>query len=151
VERLFDWGDSEAINWAAFYSDCEHEVIQVTKGHRITLTYNLYVSEHRGAVLTKFSIVNPSLYPLYDKVKAILSQPGFMKEGQFSQSVPHQYIFLNLVRWNFGILLCSSICTRNERCICPTPMGPQEHRYGNPHCFPKSWSRGQGWSNQATP
>ncbi|KAK6858062.1 hypothetical protein PG995_005761 [Apiospora arundinis] len=34
--------DSQAIHWAAFYSDCEHEVLEVTSGHRITLTYNLY-------------------------------------------------------------------------------------------------------------
>ncbi|KAL6043448.1 Fe2OG dioxygenase domain-containing protein [Balamuthia mandrillaris] len=33
------------VKWAAFYSDCEHEILPVTEGHRITLTYNLY-SEH---------------------------------------------------------------------------------------------------------
>lgn len=31
-----------AIYWAAFYSDCTHEVLPVTSGHRVTLTYNLY-------------------------------------------------------------------------------------------------------------
>ncbi|KAL6069936.1 Fe2OG dioxygenase domain-containing protein [Balamuthia mandrillaris] len=30
------------VKWAAFYSDCEHEILPVTEGHRITLTYNLY-------------------------------------------------------------------------------------------------------------
>ncbi|KAI4729404.1 hypothetical protein E4T49_02837 [Aureobasidium sp. EXF-10728] len=43
----FDWsasssiGQTPAIHWAAFYSDCSHEVQEVTAGHRITLTYNL--------------------------------------------------------------------------------------------------------------
>jgi len=32
------------IKWIAFYSDCEHEVLPVKKGYRLTLTYNLYCS-----------------------------------------------------------------------------------------------------------
>jgi hypothetical protein len=40
VERYFDLGsnieDNSSIQWAAFYSDCEHEVLPVTSGHRIT-------------------------------------------------------------------------------------------------------------------
>ncbi|KAL6049189.1 Fe2OG dioxygenase domain-containing protein [Balamuthia mandrillaris] len=31
-----------SVKWAAFYADCEHEILPVTAGHRITLTYNLY-------------------------------------------------------------------------------------------------------------
>ncbi|SMR46687.1 unnamed protein product [Zymoseptoria tritici ST99CH_1A5] len=53
-EVLFDWSKSAnrgdagpCIKWAAFYSDCEHEVHQVTAGHRITLTYNLQLSRSR--------------------------------------------------------------------------------------------------------
>lgn len=42
--EAFDWakksGES-SIQWAAFYSDCEHEVFEVKSGHRVTLTYNL--------------------------------------------------------------------------------------------------------------
>jgi hypothetical protein len=38
----YDWSTTDdnapAIKWAAFYSDCEHEVLVVTDGHRITLT-----------------------------------------------------------------------------------------------------------------
>lgn len=66
-EHVFDWSDrtlefadhshkkaklndnSEAspgaaakIQWAAFYSNCEHEVFEVRSGHRLTLTYNLF-------------------------------------------------------------------------------------------------------------
>ena len=32
---VWDWGNEnlEAIKWAAFYSDCEHEVMEVESGH----------------------------------------------------------------------------------------------------------------------
>ena len=43
-ETVCDWSaeKGDAVQWAAFYSDCEHEVLEVVSGHRITLTYNLY-------------------------------------------------------------------------------------------------------------
>lgn len=42
----FDWGKStQNIQFAAFYSDVEHEVLEVQSGHRVTLTYNLYAGE----------------------------------------------------------------------------------------------------------
>ncbi|KAI4950199.1 hypothetical protein J4E91_004855 [Alternaria rosae] len=46
---MFDWsGDVNATQWAAFYSDCKHEFLEVTAGHRITLTYNLFVRRGFG-------------------------------------------------------------------------------------------------------
>lgn len=42
----FDWGNNtQSIQFAAFYSDVEHEVLEVHSGHRVTLTYNLYAGE----------------------------------------------------------------------------------------------------------
>jgi hypothetical protein len=46
VVHTFDWSlespPAEALlQWGAFYSDCKHEVHEVTSGARITLTYNL--------------------------------------------------------------------------------------------------------------
>ncbi|GME37252.1 hypothetical protein F5883DRAFT_230388 [Neofusicoccum parvum] len=41
----YDWDKtqaSQALQWAALYSDCEHEVLEVTSGYRVTLTFNLY-------------------------------------------------------------------------------------------------------------
>ena len=82
-EALFDWSNlgEAAIKWAAFYSDCEHEVLEVKSGHRITLTYNLYISENVGGILQRYPTVDPTLYPLYEGAKQMLEQPGFMKEG----------------------------------------------------------------------
>lgn len=47
-EMTFDWSDLSQegdIQWAALFSDCEHEVLEVTAGHRVTLTYNLFWGE----------------------------------------------------------------------------------------------------------
>ena len=49
----FDWSSPPDIprrtaSWAVFFSDVEHEVLPVTQGHRITLTYNLYAKHYGG-------------------------------------------------------------------------------------------------------
>jgi hypothetical protein len=45
-DHVFDWGTLSTsspmeVQWAAFYSDCPHEIFPVTTGNRITMTYNL--------------------------------------------------------------------------------------------------------------
>lgn len=87
----FDWstasGSSSCIQWAAFYSDCEHEVLEVTSGHRLTLSYNLYIREHDYLranpcqVLGRTLIMSPEQLPLYNVVRDLLEQPGFLREG----------------------------------------------------------------------
>lgn len=79
----FDWSamSGSSIQWAAFYSDCEHEILTIKEGARITLTYNLYVAEPVGHVLAPNPIVDPQTLPLYQYVKTLLEQPGFMEEG----------------------------------------------------------------------
>ena len=73
---VFDWsGDApSAIQWAAFYSDCEHEGLEVKTGHRVALTYNLYVSETVGGILQYFPTADPSLYQLFEGTKRMLQQ-----------------------------------------------------------------------------
>jgi len=83
-EMLYDWSNEKAdkIEWAAFYSDCQHEVRQVQSGHRITLTYNLYVHERLGGVLRRHPAVLPESYPLFAIVKKLLSEPRFLSLGK---------------------------------------------------------------------
>ncbi|TVY39200.1 hypothetical protein LSUB1_G003079 [Lachnellula subtilissima] len=102
VERFFDLGSNDSktsstIHWAAFYSDCEHEVLPVTSGHRITLTYQLYVSEHLGGVVNPtFPTADPKLYPLYQSLKEMLESPAFMKKGgMLGFHCAHQYAHTN--------------------------------------------------------
>ncbi|TGO13033.1 hypothetical protein BTUL_0078g00420 [Botrytis tulipae] len=81
-DTFFDWGNkSDSIQWAAFYSDCEHEVLEVTSGHRVTLTYNLYISQKIGIPLQKNLVADPTLSPLYEVARNVLVQPDFMKRG----------------------------------------------------------------------
>lgn len=83
LETIFDWGQKEAnkIQWAAFYSDCEHEVLEVKSGHRITLTYNLYVRERLGGVMRQNTSVNLKQYALSNKFIDALKAPDFMTKG----------------------------------------------------------------------
>ncbi|PYI02019.1 hypothetical protein BO78DRAFT_400862 [Aspergillus sclerotiicarbonarius CBS 121057] len=83
-ETNFDWSPQSgaSIQWAAFYSDCEHEIATITAGDRITLTYNLYVREMTAAPITPIHPdIEPQTFPLYGLIESLLATPGFMKEG----------------------------------------------------------------------
>lgn len=76
----YRWGDTTSVlQWAAFYSDCEHEVMEVTRGFRVTLTYNLFWSA------TIKPLANPSLQlsslPIYSEVRGALQDPSFLYKG----------------------------------------------------------------------
>ncbi|EJD48524.1 hypothetical protein AURDEDRAFT_35384, partial [Auricularia subglabra TFB-10046 SS5] len=61
--------------WAAFFSDVEHEVLPVSSGHRVTLTYNLYYTAQKG---------NPRPPPpdeLVDAFDTLLADATFMPQG----------------------------------------------------------------------
>ncbi|KAF2649770.1 hypothetical protein K491DRAFT_683553 [Lophiostoma macrostomum CBS 122681] len=83
----FDWGITGSnsglggIQWAAFYSDCEHEVLEVIEGYRITLTYNLYYSPGVGDLAGNSPAMDIKQLPLFNKVKAALDDPAFLAEG----------------------------------------------------------------------
>ena len=77
-EVRFDWSSSSTTaQWAAFYSDVEHEVLPVTSGHRFTLTYNLYHTSPSCHPVSFDIAVNP----LYKELLAALQMPHFMREG----------------------------------------------------------------------
>ncbi|KAM7197776.1 putative 2og-fe oxygenase family protein [Naviculisporaceae sp. PSN 640] len=82
---VFDWGssgDAQQVQWAAFYSDCEHEVLQVQSGQRVTLTYNLYAGTSPSDPLTQAPPIDKGLQlPLAQYLKNILSNKDFMPEG----------------------------------------------------------------------
>lgn len=79
----FDWAvkSGSTVQWAAFYSDCEHEIMTVTEGERVTLTYNLFVVEPKGQSIPQSDITDPTKMPLYESIKDRLREPGFMKDG----------------------------------------------------------------------
>ncbi|KAB5542402.1 hypothetical protein GE09DRAFT_1244641 [Coniochaeta sp. 2T2.1] len=75
--------DPASIRWAAFYSDCEHEVNEVTSGHRVTLTYNLYAVRGNESLTGHCPSLDASHLPLYHGVEALLQDGRFMKDGGY--------------------------------------------------------------------
>ena len=73
---IFDSGQELAakgqlsIGYAAFFSEIEHEVVPVTSGHRVTLTYNLYFDDD-GPISAD---------------DAVSKHPPLVKEGAFRES-----------------------------------------------------------------
>ncbi|KAH8110531.1 hypothetical protein DFH11DRAFT_1514350 [Phellopilus nigrolimitatus] len=89
-EWSFDSGDilskqtSPSIGYVAFFSDVEHEVLPVTSGCRVTITYNLYFDDDNE--------VEPSVQRVggnasYDAIKAafaqLLNDPTFFPDGGY--------------------------------------------------------------------
>lgn len=94
----FDWSMPETarpeIQWAAFYSDCEHEVMEVTSGHRITLTYNLYARSITGSPQVGNGLMDPTQLQSYDILHSLFLQENFMPDGGYlgvhtSHAYPH--------------------------------------------------------------
>jgi hypothetical protein len=78
----FDWSkDSSNIHWAAFYGDCEHEVAQVISGHRITLTYNLFLRRGPGEMAGHSPTLDATQISAYKAAKAALESPAFFPNG----------------------------------------------------------------------
>lgn len=105
-EMDFDWEhqSAHAIQWAAFYSDCEHEIKTITEGQRITLTYNLYIAEPLEADAPT-SLIDAKRLVLYREMKSTLQNPGFMPKGK---------VMLNTRYRIFGIMAdCYRRCSWN--------------------------------------
>lgn len=105
-EVVYDWSkhttlpNHPCVQWAAFYSDCEHEVREVTSGHRITLTYNLFLSPGTGLATCRPSSLDRSRLPLVAPLKAMLRNDKFMPKGGYlgihmAHRYPHTHPRLN--------------------------------------------------------
>ena len=95
-EVVFDWSSNPAqkIQWAAFFSDVEHEVLPVADGYRVTLTYNLCHSEKIGSQVAS---VDPKQSPFYKELAAALGNPHFMREGGvLGFACRHKYVLTDL-------------------------------------------------------
>ena len=89
VNALTSLEPSPSLVYVAFYSDIEHEVLKVTAGSRVTLTYNLYLA--RGSVSEAPVSSDPSTASVKPNLKGttnfqatlrrLLKSPEFMPEG----------------------------------------------------------------------
>ncbi|SJL08216.1 uncharacterized protein ARMOST_11579 [Armillaria ostoyae] len=74
--------EAPVISYVAFYSDTEHEVLPVTSGVRVTLTYNLYLEDKKPTA------------PAESSTGAALTDKNFLPEGGLlGFGLRHQYPF----------------------------------------------------------
>ena len=92
---VYDWSSLpenpvHKIQWAAFFGDIEHEILTVTEGYRVTLTYNLYNCDKARAEPDVAS-------PFYASLKSAVGHPHFLREGgTLGFSCQHSYVFEEL-------------------------------------------------------
>lgn len=93
-EKVFDWSSSpedplNVVCWAAFFSDVEHEILPVTCGHRLTVTYNLYFN-----VIESKKVPSSSVGPFHTALKEALYAPHFLRNGGcLGFDCKHAYVF----------------------------------------------------------
>ncbi|RSL42096.1 hypothetical protein CEP54_015600 [Fusarium duplospermum] len=83
----FNWDNMDSygpqIQWAAFYSDCKHEVQEVYSGHRITLTYNLYVTRGDGQLSNQPTPLDIKSTPLFGHLEELITDNTFLPDGGY--------------------------------------------------------------------
>ncbi|KAK7681615.1 hypothetical protein QCA50_015348 [Cerrena zonata] len=71
------------VGFIAFYGDVEHEVLPITSGYRVTMTYNLYYDRTSPTIV----YVPTSVDDRYDRLKAtfeeMLDQPPLLPNGGY--------------------------------------------------------------------
>ena len=63
--------EASELNYAAFYCDCEHEVLPVVEGHRICLVYNLLLETDESAAKLQYA---PDFGSQVDTIAALLEE-----------------------------------------------------------------------------
>ena len=95
------------VAFVSFFSDVEHEVLPVTSGHRLTITYNLYFSpirEVRGPPSTALRVLQPSgahTPTVSTALAALLADPTILPDGgTLGFGLQHQYPLPK--SWTYG-------------------------------------------------
>lgn len=95
--KVTDRGSPEELSFVAFYGDCEHEVLPVTDGFRVTLTYNLVAKGRTGPDAAAFA-AHRSVAVLAEQLRAHFNTPvEWLKgrvHGQPAKRPPRQLVYL---------------------------------------------------------
>lgn len=81
---------TETLPWTFLYSDCEHEILPVTSGTRLTLAYDVFstASSHPAPPLP----LSTSFTPLHKSLSASLQSPDFLPDGgRLAIALSHAY------------------------------------------------------------
>ncbi|EJP63178.1 oxidoreductase, 2OG-Fe(II) oxygenase family protein [Beauveria bassiana ARSEF 2860] len=129
-ETTFDWSTPSDesklphIEWAAFYSDCEHEVMEVSSGHRLTLTYNLYAVPGTRHLTGRSSVLDPTRLPLHSAIERLISDDPLCGKGLVFEALSYQISDQSTLTLNAGGTLgfwCSHAYAYNDTREAPLP------------------------------
>jgi len=102
-------GSESKVAYVAFFSDTDHEVTEVTSGHRVTLTYNLYISgSEAAAVQAKHAQQDGELLTALQKVLDSSETSGL----RLGFGLQHQYAFSNSHLYQFDLSESCGLCLR---------------------------------------
>jgi len=93
AEQMFRFGEAsseQSANFVAFYADCEHEVRRITRGRRLTLTYNLTLKKPRKGKSKDSNAADSEVDSLGQSINSwIAARPGeplvFALEHQYTE------------------------------------------------------------------
>ncbi|MEU7632908.1 2OG-Fe(II) oxygenase [Nocardia sp. NPDC049220] len=95
--KVTDRGSPEELSFVAFYGDCEHEVLPVTDGFRITLTYNLVAKGRTSPDAAAFA-PHPSVALLTEQLRehftTPIELPTWRSHGKPAIRPPRQLVYL---------------------------------------------------------
>ncbi|KAG5637257.1 hypothetical protein H0H81_005221 [Sphagnurus paluster] len=75
---------SPSITYIAFHRGADHEVIPVTAGYRVTLTYNLFLDPNPGKALSSsVQAVTPDADVFHNALLAALDNPSALPDGGY--------------------------------------------------------------------
>ncbi|KZV64359.1 hypothetical protein PENSPDRAFT_757295 [Peniophora sp. CONT] len=74
---------SPAFGYAAFYSDVEHEVLPVTSGYRVTVTYNLYFDDVEDGTQPAPAFTSSDDITFSNHLQSLLDDPQFLPQGGY--------------------------------------------------------------------
>ncbi|KAK8845327.1 hypothetical protein IAR55_006040 [Kwoniella newhampshirensis] len=82
ITTTFDWANQvkDSIAWGFLFSDCEHEVLPVKSGIRITIAYDIYISRELSMKKDK-TILDTRLEPMRRCLRTLIDDVSFLPEG----------------------------------------------------------------------
>lgn len=86
-------GNEASLRWCAFYADCRHEVLPVTEGHRIALSFEVRLPA--GVRPRRNPVADPALV---DALRALFGAGDTARQDPWYLLLDHQYSEVGL-RW----------------------------------------------------
>ena len=102
ANAMMSFQSTPSLAYVAFYSDIEHEVLKITSGFRVTVTYNLYLVPRAVSIIQAPALSDPPAASIKQNLKdstnfqttlhRLLRRPEFMPNGGIlAFSLAHLY------------------------------------------------------------